>query len=126
MKKVIKGLLLIAMLILFPRNVLAYGGITISPNSLTIEEGSSGTFTITAENTIGDVSISSNDSSIASVSAGSWGTGMVERDQTKSGTITVTGKSVGVATINLTLDGATFDEEPISGQRKISVTVVKK
>lgn len=126
MKKFLTYLLLMLM-VFIPTNAFAVGGISVSPASLTIEEGSSQTFTITAVNTIGDVSISSSNSGVASVSAGEWGTGMVEAGQTKSGTVTVTGNSAGSATIVLSINGATFDEEDLSGQtRTINVNVVAK
>lgn len=126
MKKILYSLLL-TILCLFPVGVFAAGNIIASPSSLSIEVGSSKTFTITATNTIGDVSISSSNSNVASVSTGEWGTGMVDEQQTKTGTITVTGKSVGMATITLTLDAATFDGEDLAGQKRtITVNVVPK
>ena len=127
MKKIIRNLIFVAIFVLFPSRVLASGNITASPSSLTIEVGSSKTFTITATNTIGDVSISSSNSGVARVNTGEWGTGMVEEGQTKSGTITVTGVSVGSATITLTLDAATFDGDDLAGQtRTVTVNVVAK
>lgn len=127
MKRIIKSLILLAVLMVFPIKVLAAGNISASPSSLVIEVGSSKTFTITAVNTIGDVSISSSNSGIARVSASEWGTGMVDEGQTKAGTITVTGVSVGTATITLTLDAATFDGEDLAGQtRVVTVNVVPK
>lgn len=126
MRKVINKLFL-AILLLFPISVFAAGSVSVSPTSLTIEEGSSKTFTISAYNTIGDVSISSSNSGVASVSTGEWGTGMVDEGQTKTGTITVTGKSVGTATITLTIDAATFDGDDLAGQtRTVTVNVVAK
>lgn len=126
MKKILKNILL-TILLLFPINVLADGNITVSPSSLEIEVGSTKTFTISAYNTIGDVTISSNNSSIATVSSNEWGTGMVEEKQTKTGTITVTGVSVGTTSITLTLDAATFDGDDLAGQtRTINVTVKEK
>lgn len=126
MKKVFYSILL-ALLILIPVNVMAAGYISASPSSLTIEQGSSKSFTITAYNAIGDVSIRSNNSGIASVSTGIWSTGMVEEKQTKSGTVTVTGNSVGTTTITLNIDAATFDSEDLSDQTKtITVNVVAK
>lgn len=126
MRKVFNKLLL-AILLLFPISVFAAGSVSVSPTSLTIEEGSSKTFTISAYNTIGDVSISSSNSGVASVSTGEWGTGMVDEGQTKTGTITVTGKSVGTATITLTIDAATFDGDDLAGQtRTVTVNVVAK
>ncbi|MGM9882273.1 MAG: cadherin-like beta sandwich domain-containing protein [Bacilli bacterium] len=126
MRKVFNKLLL-AILLLFPISVFAAGSVSVSPSSLTIEEGSSKTFTISAYNAIGDVSISSSNSGVASISTGEWGTGMVDEGQTKTGTITVTGKSVGTATITLTIDAATFDGDDLSGQtRTVTVNVVAK
>lgn len=127
MKKKLTNLILVAVFMLFPVSVFASGNISASPSSLTIEVGSSKTFTITATNTIGDVSISSSNSGVARVSTGEWGTGMVDEGQTKSGTITVTGVSEGTATITLTLDAATFDGEDLAGQKRtVIVTVVAK
>lgn len=126
MKKVFNKLFL-AILLLFPISVFAVGSVSVSPSSLTIEEGSSKTFTISAYNTIGDVSISSSNSGVASISTGEWGTGMVDEGQTKTGTITVKGKSVGTATITLTIDAATFDGDDLAGQtRTVTVNVVAK
>lgn len=126
MKKVLYSILF-ALFALFPMTVFAEGYISASPRSLTIEQGSSKTFTITAYNAIGDVSITSNNSGIASASTGEWGTGMVDEKQTKTGSITVTGHSVGTTTITLVVDGATFDSEDLAGQRQtITVQVVAK
>jgi len=126
MKKVLYSILL-ALFVLFPISVLAEGYISISTSSLTIEQGSSKNFTITAYNTIGDVSITSNNSAIASVSTGDWGTGMVDEKQTKTGSVTVIGNSVGTVTITLTIDAATFDGEDLAGQTKtLTVNVVDK
>ena len=126
MKKVFRKLFL-TILLLFPISVFAAGNISASPTYLTIEVGSSKTFTITAYNTIGDVSISSSNSGVASVNISEWGTGMVDEGQTRTGTVTVTGKSVGTATITLVLDAATFDAEDLAGQtRTITVNVIAK
>ena len=126
MKKVLCSIIL-SLLILFPVSVFAEGYVSASPSSLTIEQGSSKTFTITAYNAIGDVSIKSNNNGIASVSTGEWGTGMVDEKQTKTGTVTVTGNSVGSTTITLTIDAATFDGDDLAGQTKtITVNVVAK
>lgn len=126
MKKILFNILL-ALFVLFPVSVLADGYVSVSPSSLTIEQGSSKTFTITAYNAIGDVSIKSNNSGIASVSTGEWGTGMVEEKVTKTGSITVIGKSVGTTTITLTIDAATFDGDDLAGQTKtVTVNVVAK
>ena len=126
MKKILK-IIILAICFTPTLKSFAAGGITVSPSSLSIEEGSSKTFTISAYNTIGDVAIASNDPSIATVNAGEWGTGMVEEAQTKSGTITVQGKKVGSTTITLTIDAATFDGDDLAGQIKtVKVNVVAK
>lgn len=126
MKKLYVSILLI-LFVLFPINVLAKGSVSVSPSSLTIEQGSSKTITISAYNTIGDVTISSSNVSIATVSSSFWGTGMVDEGQTKTGTITVKGINVGTSTITLNIDAATFDGEDLSGQTKtIKVNVIAK
>lgn len=125
MKKLLYSFLLL--LIIIPNSVYAAGYISVSPSSLTIEEGSSKTFAITAYNTIGDVSIKSDNSSIASVNLGEWGTGMVDEAQTKTGYVTVSGNSVGKTTITMIIDAATFDGDDLSGQTKtITVNVIAK
>lgn len=126
MKKLLSTIIL-GLFILFPLNVYAEGYVSVSPTSITIEQGSSKSFTITAYNAIGDVTIKSNNSGVASVSTGEWGTGMVDEKQTKTGTVTVTGNSVGTTTITLSIDAATFDGEDLSGQTKtITVNVTAK
>ena len=126
MKKVIAVILFATAFLICPKEVLASGGISISTSSITVEEGKTATFTITATNTIGDVTIYSNNSPVATVSQSSWETGMVDAGVTKQGTITVTGIKPGTATITLNLDASTFDEEEIKGIRTIDVTVTAK
>ncbi|MBR6961290.1 cadherin-like beta sandwich domain-containing protein [Candidatus Saccharibacteria bacterium] len=126
MKKAIVFLISALFSLSITNGAFAAGGISISTSSMSLEVGSSKTFTITATNTIGDVSISSSNSGVASVSAGSWSTGMIGEKQSTSGTITVTGASAGNATITLKFDAATFDEENITGQKTIAVTVTEK
>ena len=126
MKKILNMIIFMGF-VLFPVNVLAQGYISASPVSLTIEQGSSKTFTITAYNTIGDVYISSNNNGVASVNVGEWGTGMVDEKQTKTGIITVTGNSIGSANITLSFDAATFDGEDLYGQSTVvTVNVIPK
>lgn len=126
MKKILFNILL-ALFVLFPVSVLADGYVSVSPSTLTIEQGSTKVFTITAYNAIGDVSIKSSNSGIASVSTSEWGTGMVEEKVTKTGSITVTGNSVGTTTITLIIDAATFDGDDLAGQTKtVTVNVVAK
>ena len=126
MKKFIKIIILL-LLVVFPNKVLAEGYISASPGSLTIEQGSAKTFTITAYNAIGDTIIKSENTSIATVNTNEWGTGMVGEKETKTTTITVTGKSVGKTNIIIEIDAATFDSEDLSGTTKtISINVVEK
>lgn len=127
MKKVVVSLVLAVVGALFPVSVLATGGVSVSTVALTVEVGSTRTFTITAANVIGDVAIVSSNVGVATVSTGEWGTGMVDEGQTKSGVITVTGVSEGSTTVVLTLDAATFDGEDLAGQTRIvTVNVVAR
>lgn len=126
MKKIIVKLVFVVTVFL-PIKVMAAGNISISPSSLTIEEGSTKTITVSAYNTIGDVSISSSNPNVATTNVSSWGTGMVEEKITKKGTITITGKNVGSSTLTFSLDAATFDGEDLSGQKRtVQVTVIAK
>lgn len=125
MKKILYNILIIAFII-FPVSIFAKGYISISPSTITIEEGSTKTITITAYNAIGDVTIKSNSTDIAMVDSKFWETGPVGDHETKKGTITVTGIKKGRTTIKINIDGATFDSEDLSGQTKnIKVKVVK-
>ena len=118
---------LILLMIFVPNSVNAAGYISTGTKSLTIEIGSSKTFTITAYNAVGDVKITSSDTSIAKVSSSSFETGAVGDGATKKGTITVTGVSVGTTKIKLDVSGATFDGEKLNDQdQEIVVTVVEK
>ena len=118
---------ILTILMMFPLSVFASGNITVSPSTIKVEVGSTKTITITAKNTIGDVSITSSNNSVAKVNVNEWGTGMVEEGQTKTGSIRVTGVSEGTATITFTIDAATFDSEDLSGQKRtVTVTVVPK
>jgi len=126
MKKFIYCIILL-MLVVFPNKVLAEGYFSASPGSLTIEQGSTKTFTITAFNAIGDATIRSENSGVASVNIGEWGTGMVGENETKTGVVTVIGKSVGTTKIIVSIDAATFDGTDLSGQTKtVTVKVVEK
>lgn len=125
MKKILYTIM--AMFIFLPSVVFAEGYVSVSPGSLDMEVGSSKTFSIIFYNTIGDVSIASSNSSVASVSTGEWGTGMIDEKQTKSTVITVYGGSVGSATITVSIDAATFDGEDLAGQtRQVTVNVREK
>ena len=113
MKKALFKLLLFVTMMVLPVVAYAYGGISISPTSMTVEVGKTRTFTMKAINTHGSVTLSSSDSDIAAINTNSWETGEVEPDQSVSTTITVTGVSEGTATISIVPDATTFDGEEI-------------
>ena len=123
MKKALFKLLLFVVMVACPVIARASGGISISPTSLTVDVGKTRTFTITARNTHGSVTLSSSDSSVAVISTNSWETGEVEPDQSVSTTITVTGVSEGSATIAINIDATTFDNEVLSPERTVTVVV---
>ena len=111
MKKVIAYFVTL-ILITLPIGVLADGDISVSSNSIIVEEGSSQTVTITANNVIGDIDILSDNPEVAITDINEWSTGIVEENQEVNGNITITGKTVGSATIILKYyDVVTFDEE---------------
>lgn len=126
MKKIFLSIVLVCF-ILFPSSVMAEGYISTGTKTLTIEQGSKKTFTITAYNSVGDVTITSENSSIAKVSPGFFETGIVGEGTTKKGTITVTGVSIGTTKIKLDVDGATFSGDKLgSKDQEIVVNVVAK
>lgn len=118
MKKIKLLVFSLMMLLLLPISVFASGSIAPSTRSLSITKGSTATFTISANNAVGKVDISSSNSGIATVNRSS------EWLENNSVTVTVSGVSAGTTTINVRLsDAATFDEEELSGNYSITVTV---
>ncbi len=121
MKKILT-ILLVGMFVItaFCNNVYAKGSIKPSATSLTMEEGGSKTFKISASNAAGRVDISTSNSSVATVSVKSkW-------LDNNSVSVKVTGKAVGTATITVRLsDAATFDEEVLNKTYKITVKVTE-
>ena len=119
MKKILTALV-ICMFVLtaLTGNVYAKGSVKPSKTSITIEEGGSSTFKITASNAAGRVDISTSNSSVASINVtNKW-------LDNNSVTVTVKGKSVGTATITVKLsDVATYDKEPLTNTYKITVKV---
>lgn len=110
-------LLLITML--FPFQVFAKGSVAPNKTSISIVEGSSTTFKVSASNAAGKVTISSNDKSIATVNKSSvW----LDNDST---TVTVKGLKAGTTTIKVVIDAATYDEEVIKKTQTIKVTVTE-
>lgn len=128
MKRTLKLFALMIAALIFPvTGAFATGGVNATPSSLSIEVGSTKTFTISLTNAIGDASISSNDASVASVTPTYWETGVVGDNETKTGTITVSGNAIGNATITITFDAVTFDEESLTSQtRTVAVSVIAK
>lgn len=121
MKKILTALV-ICMFVLtaLTGNVYAKGSVKPSKTSITIEEGGSSTFKITASNAAGRVDISTSNSSVASINVtNKW-------LDNNSVTVTVKGKSVGTATITVKLsDVATYDKEPLTNTYKITVKVTE-
>ena len=118
MKKIKLLIFSLMVLMLLPISVFASGSIAPSTRSLSITKGGTATFTISANNAVGKVDISSSNSGIATVNRSS------EWLENNSVTVTVTGISTGTTTINVRLsDAATFDEEELSGNYSITVTV---
>ncbi len=121
MKKILTALV-ICMFVLtaITGNVYAKGSVKPSKTSITIEEGGSSTFKITASNAAGRVDISTSNSSVASINVtNKW-------LDNNSVTVTVKGKSVGTATITVKLtDVATYDKEPLTNTYKITVKVTE-
>ena len=112
--------LLVLVVLLCPIGVLAAGNIAVSTTTLEVEVGSKKSFKISAYNSIGDVTLTTSNSDVATINANSWSTGMVDEKQTKSTNITVTGKRIGDATITLSIDAAAFDGEDLSNQKIIN------
>ena len=108
MKKILSYIIFIAV-ILFPKHIFASGYISASPSSITVEVGSSASFTITAQNAVGDVTIASNNGGIAQINKSFFETGAIGGGQTVNGVVTVTGVSEGYTSIILSIDGATLD-----------------
>lgn len=120
MKKIKLFAIAFITMLLLPLSVFASGSISPSPRSITITKGGTASFTVSASNAVGRVDISSSNSSVATVNKSS------EWLENNSVTVTVTGVSAGTTTINVKLsDAATFDEEELSGNYTVTVTVVE-
>ncbi len=119
MKKFTKILLLILVIAYCsPLMTWAAGSIRPSTSSLNITTGSSGSFSVNANNAVGRVDISSSNPAVASVSTSSF---FLDNN---GNTVTVTGRAAGSAVITITLvDAASYDEEILTGSYRINVTV---
>ena len=120
-----KKYLILFILLIIPFGVNAAGGISLSPATITLPKGTTKTFEITAVNTIGDATISTNASSVIKVSPDYWETGQIGDGKTVKGVITVSALEVGKAVINVKLDGSTFDEDVIKSTKTINVVVTE-
>ena len=123
MKK--KHIILSLMLLLIPLNVFAAGGFSVSPGSISMYPGESKTITITSNNSVGKLNVSSSNSGVAGVSPGS----IFVQTPGSSVTITVTANAVGTSTISVVASEnyATMEEEYLTGQTKtVTVNVVEK
>lgn len=119
MKRIIT--LLIITILMLPICVLAKGSISVSTKNITLTEGGSASFKVSASNAAGRIDISIQDSGIASISKTN---AFLDNDST---TIKVNAKKIGTTKITVKLsDAATYDEETLSGTYTITVTVKEK
>lgn len=124
MKKKYLIILLLTMIII-PFKVFAAGGFSVSTTSISMYPGETKTITISTNNAVGKLNISSSNGGVASASPGS----IFIQNPGSSESVTITGNSVGTATISVVASDnfATMDEEILAGQAKtITVNVVEK
>lgn len=124
MNKRIKIILIITsiLILLGINNVYAAGGtFSVNKTSATVEIGATTTFSITATNCGGKFTITSSNTSVATVSSGEeW----IENDSKE---IKITAKAAGTATITIKADDvASTDEEEVTGSKTIKITVPEK
>ena len=104
--------------IVLPNNVEAAGSFSINKGSASLEKGGTTTITVTASNCAGQFTVSSSNSSVATVSTSS-----VWLDNSST-TITVTAKSAGTASITIKATDVTdTDLNDITGSKTCTVTV---
>lgn len=118
-------LVLLLVITLIPFKVCASGGFGVSNSSISMYPGETKTITITSNNAVGRLNISSSNSSVASVNTGS----IFIQNPGSSESITITSNNIGTATISVVASNnfATMDEEILAGQtRTITVNVVAK
>lgn len=118
-------LVLLLAIALIPFKVCAAGGFGVSSSSISMYPGETKIITITSNNAVGRLNISSSNSGVASVGPGS----IFIQEPGSTGSITITSNSVGTATISVvaTENFATMDEEFLTGQtRTVTVNVVAK
>lgn len=118
-KKIILTLIIIAMFaMLIPTKVFAAGSFSLSRSSASLTTGGTTTITVATANCEGKFSVSSSNSSVATVSTSSfWG-------DEKGTSITVTAKSAGSATITITpVDVTDTDLNEVTGSKTCKITV---
>lgn len=118
-------IILLLTMILMPFKVFAAGGFGVSTTSISMYPGESKTITISTNNAVGKLNILSSNGGVVSASPSS----IFIQNPGSSGSITITGNSVGTATISVVAssDFATMDEEILAGQTKtITVNVISK
>ncbi len=123
MKRKISIIMLVILITLGLTNLKVYaatGSFSLSRSSMSIKKGKKDTFSIIVKNCEGQFTISSSDTSVATVSSSSeWLSGTT--------TITVTGKKAGTATITVNAtDVADTSEQEVKGSKKIKVKVTEK
>ena len=123
-KKIISILVLIALVVtLFPSSIYATGSYSASLSSTTINVGSSTNVNITAVKSAGKFTVTTSNSSVATVSSASVFVDGLDGTKTNSG-ITVKGVSAGTATITITpVDVSDDVYNLLSSPTSIKVTV---
>ena len=124
MNKRIKIILIISsiLILLGINNVFAASGsFSVNKATATIEIGSTTTFTITATDCGGKFSITSSNTSVATVSS------KEEWIESSLKEVTITAKAAGTATITIKAeDVSSTDEEEVTGRKTITITVAEK
>ena len=114
-------IIMVTILLFFPKAIFAFGEIKVSTTSISITEGDSSSFNVIANNAAGRVDISSSNPSVASVKSNNvW-------VDNSSSSIVVSANSVGTSIITITLyDASTYDEEELVDTYTINVLVNPK
>ncbi len=115
MKKI--SLFIISIILMIPILVKASGSVTVDKTSISVSEGGSTTFVVTSTNAAARVTISSDNTNVATVNKSD------EWVENESLTVTVNGVHEGTAKITVNIDAATFDEEEIVKTETINVIV---
>ena len=116
--KKISFLILLFFVILFCNTIVNAASFSASSSKTTLTKGSTATLTITANDCAGKFSITSSDSSVASISSSS------EWVESGSKSITITAKKEGTAKITVkAADVSDSSANVVSGSKSISITV---